>query len=403
MTMNTATPIATTMTPTPDNTPRPVGDTISASDRPASEAAGGARFSDALDAHIRRHQMAAQPAENTAEENPAQPSLPGPTVIAWEDIATWLAEGRITLDDLRGILEGGTAATAGPDAMADPRERLDADVAALPAAVTFPVAGADGKTLPSAASEVAGRQALQQALQLPIGFMDSGISGTAAATLTEAGANGEDGQPPDLRDLLLLMKGTGVPGSQEGIASREALPRQIPAEAPVPHQISQTLVAADAGRGIQPSAPPAMPSITLPLDVPVMRPGWDQALAGRVSWMLNNDTQSAELTLNPPHLGPVKVSIGMEGERVASVNFIANHGATREAIEAAIPRLREILAENGVNLGQVNVSSQGPGDPRGGWFASAADGGDAPSDPPSFADEVISAPVAGEGLIDFYA
>lgn len=94
------------------------------------------------------------------------------------------------------------------------------------------------------------------------------------------------------------------------------------------------------------------------LEVPFQHPGWDKALGSRLQWMVNQNVQIAELRLNPPHLGPLEVRIQMDGDR-AHVQFIAAHSVTRDAVDAAIPRLREMFAESGLTLGDVTVSHQG--------------------------------------------
>jgi flagellar hook-length control protein FliK len=88
---------------------------------------------------------------------------------------------------------------------------------------------------------------------------------------------------------------------------------------------------------------------------------WDDALANRVSWMATHDIQSAEIRLNPPDLGPVSITLSLSGESdsVANVQFSAAHPATREAIELALPRLRDMLESSGISLGETGVSAGG--------------------------------------------
>jgi hypothetical protein len=100
--------------------------------------------------------------------------------------------------------------------------------------------------------------------------------------------------------------------------------------------------------------PPSRPAASLPrvfqMDVPLQQPGWDRALGERVRWMANEKVQVAELRLNPPNLGPLEVRLHVEGDRT-HVNFVAPQAAVREAIDAALPRLRELFAEGGLELG----------------------------------------------------
>jgi len=67
--------------------------------------------------------------------------------------------------------------------------------------------------------------------------------------------------------------------------------------------------------------------------------------------------QVAEIRLNPAHLGPIEVRVAMKDEQ-ASIIFSAQHGVVREAIEASLPRLREMFSNSGLMLGDANVSEQ---------------------------------------------
>jgi hypothetical protein len=80
-------------------------------------------------------------------------------------------------------------------------------------------------------------------------------------------------------------------------------------------------------------------------------------LGERLMFMSQNGVQSAQLKLHPAHLGPLDVRIQIEDD-VAHVWFGAQHGQTREALEAALPRLREMFAEQGIQLAHADVESQ---------------------------------------------
>jgi flagellar hook-length control protein FliK len=86
---------------------------------------------------------------------------------------------------------------------------------------------------------------------------------------------------------------------------------------------------------------------------------WDQALGQKVVWMVAGGQQSASLTLNPPDLGPMQVVLNVNNSQ-ASANFIADQPEVRQALEAAMPKLREILNEAGIQLGQATVSAGTP-------------------------------------------
>lgn len=96
------------------------------------------------------------------------------------------------------------------------------------------------------------------------------------------------------------------------------------------------------------------------IQVTPQHPNWGQELGDRVQWMIGRQIQSAEIRLNPPELGSLEVRIHVQGDQ-ATVNFSSPHGVVRDALDAALPRLRDMLAESGLNLADANVSSQSQG------------------------------------------
>ncbi|MBS1210626.1 MAG: flagellar hook-length control protein [Proteobacteria bacterium] len=115
---------------------------------------------------------------------------------------------------------------------------------------------------------------------------------------------------------------------------------------------------------------------------PVASQGWAEEVGQKVSWIANRDSGRAELILTPPQLGRVEVSISMTGDQ-ASATFVTASPAAREALQDAMPRLREVLAQSGIQLGQANVNagfsgqtqSDNPGKPgTAGRFSAQSDG-----------------------------
>jgi len=84
---------------------------------------------------------------------------------------------------------------------------------------------------------------------------------------------------------------------------------------------------------------------------------WGKVLSSRVVWMAREGVQQAELRLNPANLGPVEVKLHMNNDQ-ANVTFVAQNAATRDALEQALPRLRESFQENGMDLANADVSDQ---------------------------------------------
>jgi hypothetical protein len=157
-----------------------------------------------------------------------------------------------------------------------------------------------------------------------------------------------------------------------------------------------------AGAGVAPRT-----EFALPEQVGGQR--WAQALGERVLMMVGRDNQVAELRLNPPHLGPLEVRVSLHQDQ-ASVTFLAQHAAVREALEQAIPRLRDMLSQQDLQLVQVDVSQRETGQQtsfgqppseRGQTGGHAAAGGLAPAEEGG-SGAGVGAMVA-RGLVDLFA
>jgi len=94
---------------------------------------------------------------------------------------------------------------------------------------------------------------------------------------------------------------------------------------------------------------------TIQLDTPMNSSRWGESFGQRVQWVVNQSMSGAQIRLNPQNMGPIEVRIQMQNDQ-AVVSFTAQHGATREAIDAALPRLREMLSEQNVNVVDIDVS-----------------------------------------------
>ncbi len=90
------------------------------------------------------------------------------------------------------------------------------------------------------------------------------------------------------------------------------------------------------------------------LTTPFAQAGWTQEVDQTLNWMVTTVRQQADLVLNPPELGRVEVTLVIKGDEV-NASFASPHQAVREAIEESLVRLRESLAETGINLGQTHV------------------------------------------------
>ena len=103
------------------------------------------------------------------------------------------------------------------------------------------------------------------------------------------------------------------------------------------------------------------PPLTTTIDRPVLDKAWGADLQEKVLWMTNRHIQNAEIRLNPAELGPIRIQVSVEDE-AATVMFTAQHNVTREAIELALPRLREMLSDHGLSLAGSTVTDSDDGE-----------------------------------------
>jgi flagellar hook-length control protein FliK len=107
--------------------------------------------------------------------------------------------------------------------------------------------------------------------------------------------------------------------------------------------------------------PPAPPAAQIQLETTLGSAGWGTELGQKVAFMIGEKQHVAELHVNPPDLGPLDIKLTITDNQTTAV-FTSPHSAVRDAVESALPRLREVLAESGIMLGNASVTSDTPRD-----------------------------------------
>lgn len=145
--------------------------------------------------------------------------------------------------------------------------------------------------------------------------------------------------------------------------------------------------------------------------VPMHQAGWGEAVVDRVMLLSSQNLKSAEIQLDPAELGRLEVRISVNQEQT-QVTFASANAGVREALEGQMHRLREMFAQQGMNLLDVNVSDQSLNR---GWQGQGGDGkgrGDAGNELLGGVDEELaplgvelkgSLPGSGRGMVDYYA
>jgi flagellar hook-length control protein FliK len=110
------------------------------------------------------------------------------------------------------------------------------------------------------------------------------------------------------------------------------------------------------------NAAPVLQPVQIVINTLVSQDKWSDEFTQKITWLASsNKDQTAELHLNPPQLGPLDVVIKVSGDQATAL-FTSPHAAVRDAIEQAMPKLRDMLADNGIMLGNATVSDQAPRD-----------------------------------------
>lgn len=142
-------------------------------------------------------------------------------------------------------------------------------------------------------------------------------------------------------------------------------------------------------------------------------------LAERLTLMIGQKWQEAELELEPRGMGKMTIQLTIGQDQQASVQFLVQQHHSREAVEQTLPKLREMLAQQGILLEQASVQQQASGQGQNGqasqWATrSGGDGahgqghsrgqsGGAQGQPDEAAGQNVSVRSRQASGIDFYA
>lgn len=91
--------------------------------------------------------------------------------------------------------------------------------------------------------------------------------------------------------------------------------------------------------------------------ISIFRRDFSEAVKDKVMLMISQKLQQFDITLDPPELGNMQVRVNLQGEQ-ATVNFIVQNQQTKESLEQNMHKLRDLLAEQGVDVGDANVEQQ---------------------------------------------
>ena len=100
------------------------------------------------------------------------------------------------------------------------------------------------------------------------------------------------------------------------------------------------------------------PEPQAPTPLPLRHPEQSaQALQEQVQFLLNRKLDTVEIRLDPPELGNLQIKLHLNQDQ-AQVGIVVQNSHARELLEQTLPRLREMLAQQGIQLGQTQVQQQ---------------------------------------------
>ncbi|HFD32983.1 MAG TPA: flagellar hook-length control protein FliK, partial [Gammaproteobacteria bacterium] len=91
--------------------------------------------------------------------------------------------------------------------------------------------------------------------------------------------------------------------------------------------------------GLVNTAPQSGKVLSSAIATNIQNPNWPQQLTQQVSYMIKGGIQQAEIKLNPANLGPMEIKLSLQDDQ-ASVQFVTQHVVVRDALDAAIPKLK---------------------------------------------------------------
>jgi flagellar hook-length control protein FliK len=155
----------------------------------------------------------------------------------------------------------------------------------------------------------------------------------------------------------LLNVNAEAPGQQAASPQTQAISHAL-------HGLRAESPVANLPRAASADAAPANPLPQVHSQHLAGTDAWFQDLGARVDWLKDMKVEKAEMQLHPAELGLLDIQIST-GDDGTTVSFITHNSEARQMIEDNMPRLRDLLASQGMQLGQSHVSQHSEGQRRG--------------------------------------
>jgi flagellar hook-length control protein FliK len=129
--------------------------------------------------------------------------------------------------------------------------------------------------------------------------------------------------------------------------------------------------------------------------------GFDDSFGARIGWMAEQRIGHAQIRVSPDHVGPIDVRLQLDGSRV-SAEFVSANADVRQALEASVGRLRDLLDQQGLQLAHTDIGS-GQSGTSGERAASGSTDAPGSGDGGGISDNLPAPALMRRGLLDEYA
>ncbi|EKO3574806.1 flagellar hook-length control protein FliK [Vibrio metschnikovii] len=268
-------------------------------------------------------------------------------------------EGHIELQDgqrtKKAVAVGVSAALATQSAAASPVGASQTIAAPVSTAMSNPTSLDAEMSSTTAVNRAAG-----QAMAQPDLVNTQAANAALVSSMLLAGAAGKTRSASDSDDTSLAQQ-IAATATQSGVSSSTPLRHEAtPIQAqPLPLMLNKGLVADE--------------------------------MAERIQMMMSKNLKNIDIRLDPPELGRLHIRMNMHADG-ASIQFTVTNAQARDALEGAMPRLREMLAQQGVQLADTSVQQQSSGQQQG-YAAERGQSGHLSDDDTLLGDENIDANV----------
>lgn len=322
---------------------------------------------------------------------------------------------------LPGALTDAPAKTETPLPAQTLLDAVDKNAASPPLAATAALLTEGTDTAITAKASVAGlAAALPASPALATGNKAMALTGAQQARLAAQSqkpepASGKAASSPAA--AAAAAAAVGVSGAFDTAATRLAATAAFAPDAaqaantPATGSFAATMQAVQVMNNPAPNALPftaAQPAVATPLQSPQWSTDFGRQFVSLTQGG-HNMPHTAELRLDPPELGPLRITINIS-DNVAHAIFASPHAAVRQTVENALPQLQQMLAQAGISLGQTTVNDQAQQEQAynetfGGSRKGSSDAGAAGSgtDGAVMASQTAARQIAPNALVDTFA